>query len=74
MRSVVAVVCIGAILVAALVGVVALYATLPQLCDLTEGFPAPPRRVVHDPAVAPALQALVVSHHLARASLPAARS
>jgi hypothetical protein len=76
MRSLFAIVCVGAIFVAALFpGVVALYAALIRLGDLTVGFDgSKPRPVVRQPFVSPALIALAVSHHLPRASLLPARS
>jgi hypothetical protein len=76
MRSLVAVFCVGAIFVAVFSpGVVALYATLAPLCDMTVGFDTSgPQEIVQSPSVSPALLALVVSHHLPRACLLAVHS
>jgi hypothetical protein len=76
MRSWVVIVCVGAILVAAFFpGAVALCTPLTQRCDITAGIDGSMlQRVGRSPSVAPALLALIVSHHLPRASLLAARS
>lgn len=74
MRRLIAVLCLGTIFLAAFFpGVAVVFATLPQLCELTFG-DAAPRRIVRNPSVSPALHVLVVSHHLPRASLLEARS
>lgn len=76
MYRVVAVVCIGAILISAFVpGAAALYVALPQLSGITLRLDeSAPQRFVRQPSLSPALSALVRSHHMPRASLPAARS
>lgn len=76
MRSVVAVFCVGAILIAAFFpGAVALCAAMTPIVDAIAAFDeSQPRWIAATPTVSPALFALTTSHRLARASLPAARS
>ena len=75
MRRLFAVVCVGAILVAALVpGAVAVCTPLFLCDDLTFLPESRPLPLADQPFVSPALVALAVSHHLPRASLLDARS